>query len=153
MTEIDYDLPIDSPALAVDEGKVWTPKQFSDGLTLDLTDDEIKRAFEIIITVCRKWRAQFAAKLRHGNFSVEEAMRLLDNMEDELVTRLAESMDLIATVDAAPVFEGQPPIVDLVGALPSHYSANYGFDHERKSWEVKRAKDLGQDFLGSDHLE
>lgn len=153
MSEFDSQLPVDSPEMKVDEGKVWTPKQFSDGLTMELTDDEIKQSYAIIVDVSRKWRRTFASKLRHGNFTVEQAMKLVDQMEDELVTRLAEDLDIIATVDAAPVFEGQPPVIELVGALPSHSSAKFGLDHEKKSWEVKRAKDLGQDFLGSDKLD
>ncbi len=153
MSEIDLSLPVDSPDLPVHEGIVRTPKQFSEGLTLDLTDDEIKRALQIIIPLSHRYRSKFASKLRHTNFTVEQAMKLVDEMEDELVTRLAESMSLIATVDASPVFEGQPPIIDLVGALPDHYSAKHGFDHEKKGFEVKRAKDLNQDFLGSDRLE
>jgi hypothetical protein len=61
-------------------------------------------------------------------------------------------MDLIATVDASPVFSGEPPVVDIVGALDSHYSAKFGMDHERKEWEVKRAAQQGTAFLGSDRL-
>lgn len=152
MSEMDFELPVDSPALGVDEGKVFTPKQFSDGLTLDLTDDEIKRAFEIIVSVSRRHRAKFITKVQHPGFNVEKAMKMIDEFEDELITRLAESMDLIATVDASPVFSGEPPVVDIVGALDSHYTAKYGLDHEKKEWEVKRATQQGQDFLGSDRL-
>jgi hypothetical protein len=152
MSEMDFELPVDSPALGVDEGKVFTPKQFSDGLTLDLTDDEIKRCFEIIVRVSRRWRAKFITKVQHPDFNVEKAMKMIDDFEDELVTTLAESMDLIATVDASPVFSGEPPIVDVVGALDSHYSAKFGMDHERKEYEVKRAKSQNEDFLGSSRL-
>lgn len=152
MSEMDFELPVDSPALGVDEGKVWSPKQFSDGLTLDLTDDEIKRMFEIVVTVSRKWRQVFITKVHHPDFNVEKAMKLIDQFEDELITRLAEGMDLIATVDASPVFAGEPPVVDIVGALDSHYSAKYGMDHEKKEYEVKRASREGTDFLGSDRL-
>jgi hypothetical protein len=147
------DLPVDSPTLPTNDGKVWTTKQYSDTLTLDLTDDEILQSFRIIQSISLKWSNVFRTKLRHGNFKVEEAMKLVDQMEDELVTTLAEKMDLIATVDASPVFEGEPPVVELIGALPSHYSANFGLDHEKKEWEVKRAKDRGEAFLGSDHIE
>jgi L-rhamnose isomerase len=152
MSEMNFELPVDSPDLDVNEGKVWSPKQFSDGLTLDLTDDEIKRMFEIVVTVSRKWRAVFITKVQHPGFNVEKAMKLIDDFEDELITRLAESMDLIATVDASPVFSGEPPVVDIVGALDSHYSAKFGMDHERKEWEVKRAAQQGTAFLGSDRL-
>lgn len=146
--EMDFSLPVDSPAMPVNEGIVRTPKAFSDGLTLDLTDDEITQALRIILQVKGKWQGVFRSKLRHTNFTVEQAMKLCDQFEDELVTRLAEGLDLIATVDAAPVFEGQPPVVELVGALDSHYSAKYGQDHEKKTWEVQKAIERGEVFLG-----
>jgi hypothetical protein len=145
-------LPVDSPEIPVDEGKVFTPKQFSDGLTMDLTDDEIQKSLKIILETKVKWEGIFRAKIGHGGINVEQAMKLIDQFEDELITRLADSLSLIATVDASPVFEGQPPIIDLVGALPSHYSAKYGADHEKKRSEVVAAKAKGQAFLGIDKI-
>lgn len=150
---ISDDEPVTSPELPADEGIVHTPKQFSDALTLDLTDEEIQRAYVIISKTSTKWRYIFASKLGHNNFTVEQAMKLVDQFEDELKTRLADELDLLAAVDVEPVFDGQPPVVELIGALPSHYSARYGADHEKKTWEVKKAKGLGQDFLGADRLE
>lgn len=148
------DNPVTSPTLPTNEGFVYTPKQFSDALTLDLTDGEIQRAIQIITSVARKWRSIFAYRLGpHSSFTIDQAMKLVDNFEDEVKTQLAEELDLLATVDVTPVFEGQPPVVELLGALPGHSSAKYGLDHEKKEWEVKKAKTLGQDFLGSDRLE
>jgi hypothetical protein len=144
-----YDLPVNSPELPTDSGVVMTRKAFSDGLTLDLTDSEISQALRITLPIKEKWSAIFVRKLNSGQFTVDQAMKLVDQFEDELVTTLATKMDLIATVDASPVFEGQPLIVDFVGALDSHYTANYGFDHEKKAWEVQRANLRGEDFLGS----
>jgi hypothetical protein len=71
MSDMNYELPVNSPSLAVDEGKVFSPKQFSDGLTLDLPDNEIKRMFEIVVTVSRKWRTVFITKVSHPDFNVE----------------------------------------------------------------------------------
>lgn len=153
MQDVDLTLPVDSPSLPVDKGIVKSPKAFSDGLTLDLTDDEITQALQITLRVKTKWQDIFRSRLRHSNFTVEQAMRLCDQFEDELVTRLAESLDIIATVDASPVFEGEPPIVDFIGALDSHYSAKYGADHEKKTYEVRKAERLGQAFLGVDKLQ
>ena len=144
--------PVTSPTLPANEGFVYTPKQFSDALTLDLTDGEIQQALGIIVNTSKKWRTRFAYKSLTGFHDVEEAMKLVDQFESELKTRLAD-IDLLATVDVMPVFEGQPPIVELVGALPGHPSEKYGLDHEKKTWEVKKAKALGQDFLGSDHID
>lgn len=146
--------PVTSPTLPANEGIVHTPKQFSDALTLDLTDEEITRAFAITTSVSRKWRQIFAYRLGpHSTFTLDQAMKLVDNFEDELKTQLAEKLDILAQVDVTPVIEGQPPVVEILGALPSHSSTKYGLDHEKKTWEVKKAKALGQDFLGSDKLE
>lgn len=144
---------ITSPNMGVNDGIVTSAKSFSDNLTLELTDSEIKRAFEIIMDVKNRWQGTFRSKLRHANFTVEDAMKLVDDMEGELVDRLANELQLIATVDAAPVFHGEPPIIELVGALPGHSVAKYGLDHEKKEWEVKRSKDQGEDFLGSKNLD
>ena len=157
MTESSFIFPdtptVTSPELPVQEGIVHTPKQFSDALTLDLTDDEIQRALQIIVQTSRKWRTRFSYRAHLNSFhDVEDAMRLVDQFEDEIKSRLAE-MHLLATVDVTPLLNGEAPVVELVGALPTHSSAQYGLDHERKSWEVQKAKRLGQDFLGSDDLE
>lgn len=146
------DAPVNSPSLPTDEGIVKTPKEFSDALTLDLTDEEIQQALRIIIAVSSKWQEVFRSRLRHVNFTIEDAMKLVDQFEDELVYELATKLDVLAHVDVAGVFEGKPPVVELVGALPSHSSAKHGLDHERKEWEVKKAKDKGQDFLGIDRI-
>jgi hypothetical protein len=143
-----YELPVNSPELPTDSGVVMSRKAFSDGLTLDLTDSEIQQALSITLPIKNKWSAVFRSKLNSGQFTVDQAMKLVDQFEDELVSTLAERMDLIATVDASPVFEGEPLIIDFVGALPSHYTARYGMDHERKRYEVLKAKDRGEAFLG-----
>jgi hypothetical protein len=143
-----YELPVNSPNLPTNSGIVLSPKQFSDGLTLDLTDSEISEALAIVLPIKNKWRQRFILKLNSAQFTVEQAMKLVDQFEDELVTTLAERMNLIATVDAAPVFEGEPLVVEFVGALDGHYTANYGFDHEKKEWEVKRSILRNEAFLG-----
>src|SRR5438270_7743593 len=126
------DLPVNSPTLPVSQGIVRSPKEFSDGLTLDLTDEEIARALAITLPIRKKWSTKFRSQFRHDGFTVEKALTMIDQFEDELVYELATKMELIATVDASPIFEGQPPIIDFVGCLPSHVSAKHGLDHEKK---------------------
>ena len=136
-----------SPQLPVDDGIVSSAKQFSDGLTQDLTDDEIKRAFEMTVRISNKWHEKFAKSFGpHSIFTPELALEALDAFEEELKYELATKLDVYATVDATPVFEGNPPIVEFAGALPSHKIAKYGLDHERKSIEVKRATAKGEDY-------
>lgn len=151
--EPDLDNIVTTPTMPTDPGIVYNPKQFSDGLTLDLTDDEIQRAMEITLSIRRKWSDKFRSRFGvHGGFTAEDAFRMLDQFETELKETLAERMDLVASVDMEPVLMGEPPIITFEGALPSHYTAQFGMDHEKKEWEVKRAKDRGQDFLGIDKI-
>lgn len=151
--EPDLDNVVTSPTMPTDPGIVYSPKQFSDSLTLDLTDAEIQRAMEITLRIRSKWSARFRSRFgTHGGFSFDDAVTMLNQFESELKETMATEMDLMVSVDMEPVLAGAPPVITFEGALPSHSSAVYGLDHERKEWEVKRAKDLGQDFLGIDKI-
>lgn len=148
--------PVTSPTLNTGSDIVTSAKQFSDVLTLDLTDTEIKQAFEMIIKISRKWQQRF--RYKYNNISayahlsesqiIEEAAQLVDEYEKEIHNELAEKLHLFVTVDMAPVFEGEPLIVEFLGALDTHSSAQYGLDHEKKEWEVKKATKLGESYLG-----
>lgn len=135
--------------MPVDDGIVHSAKEFSDVLTQELNDDEIKRAFELIVKITEKWHEKFVQKFRAGAiFSAESALEACEKFEDELKYELATKLDVYATVDATPIFEGEPPIVEIVGALPSHSIAKHGFDHEKKVWEVQHATERGEDYYG-----
>jgi hypothetical protein len=141
--------PITSPHLPTDDGIVSSAKEFSDALTQELTDDEIKTAFEMIVRISEKWHEKFARSFGPSHtFTPEEALEALDAFEEELKYELATRLHVYATVDATPVFEGEPPIVELAGALPSHSIAKEGFDHDRKTWEVQHATERGEDYYG-----
>lgn len=145
---------VNSPTLSTDDGIVRSPKEFSDALTLDLTDEEISQALAITLPIRKKWSARFRYKLSDPNaFTVDEAMKLVDQFEQELTYELATRAHLMVSVDVSGVFEGQPPVIEFIGALPSHPSAKYGLDHEKKEAEVKKAKETGQDFLGITKLD
>lgn len=138
-----------SPELPVDSGVVRTQKEFSDVLTMDLEDNEIKRAFEIMMPIKRKWEERFQLRFNDPlNFTVENAMELVDQFEEELKYELATKLDLYVTIDVTPLLEGEPMIIDFQGALESHKSAKYGYDHERKQHEVRDATKHGEDYLG-----
>ena len=140
--------PVTSPQLPTDDGIVKSAKQFSDALTQDLTYDEIKGAFELTVSITKKWHAKFGRRFGpHAIFTPEEALEELDKFEEELKYELATKLDVYATVDPTPVFEGKGPIVEFAGALPSHKIAKYGFDHDRKSSEVKKATARGEDYF------
>lgn len=140
---------VTSPTLPTDDGIVHTPKEFSDSLTQELTDDEIKRAFEMIMRITNKWHGKFVRRFGpHAIFTPEEALEALDEFEEELKYELATRLHIFASVDPAPVFEGEAPIVEIVGALPSHSIASEGFDHEKKTWEVQHATARDEDYYG-----
>jgi hypothetical protein len=119
---------------------------------MDLTDEEIAHALKVTIPIKRKWQDIFRSKLRHQNFTEIEAMRLLDQFENELTYELATKCNMLAHVDAEPVFLGEPPIIEFTGKIGSSTTPEE-FDHEKKEWEVKKSKELGEDFLGAGHLE
>jgi len=140
-------MSVTSPHLPVDDGIVTSAKQFSDALTQELTDDEIKRAFELTVRISQKWHEKFVSKFGpHSIFTPEEALEELDAFEEELKYELATRLHVYATVDATPVFEGEPPIVEFAGALPSHNIAKYGFDHEKQQSLVTKATARGEDY-------
>jgi hypothetical protein len=139
---------VTSPTLPTDDGIVTSAKQFSDALTQELTDEEIKQAFELTIRITEKWHEKFVRRFSGGIFTPEEALEALDEFEEELKYELATRLHVYATVDPSPVFEGEGPIVEFMGALPSHSIAKEGFDHDKKTWEVQHATERGENYYG-----
>lgn len=140
---------VTSPNLPTSEGIIHTPKDFSGSLTLELSDEDIKRGFELVMKIKSKWESRFRSKFNDpSTFELDDVLKELSEFEDEVRTRLAEELNVLATVDTVPILDGQPPIVDWVGKLPGDALYSYGFDHERKEWEVKRATVRGEDYLG-----
>lgn len=138
-----------SPELPVrDTGIVKTKKEFSDSLTQDLTDEEIQRAMQLMLPIKQKWQRKFISRYTHEtNFNPDQAMKLVDEFEKELVATMAEKANLIVSVDVVPLLEGKPLVIEYVGVLPGH-SASKGFDHERKAFEVKKAVQREEDWYG-----
>jgi hypothetical protein len=137
---------VTSPNLPTGKDTVSTAKQFSGAMTLDLTDDEIKKALEITVNIVRKHQTKW--RLKYPFDSLEQVADLLEELEKELGHRLMEELDVLVKVDGTPVFEGLPPVIDWMGKLDTSSLAKYGQDHEKKTWEVQKAKDRGEDFLG-----
>jgi hypothetical protein len=106
------------------------------GFAQDLTDIEVGQMGKIIGKIQRTYA-------RKANTPEN-----LDQLRDEVVTRLAEEMGLLATLDPTPCFHGEPPIVEIIGKVSGHSFHKDGFDHERKYWEVQKANKLGEDYLG-----
>lgn len=148
---------VTSPTLPTND-VVTSLKGFSDTLTMDLTDEEIQRAMKTVLPIISKWQRIFRSKITPNTLmsyrDVEDMMKDVDKFEDEVKTTFMEKMDLLVSVDIMPVLEGTGyPAIVFEGALDTHSTAKYGLDHEKKSHEVRKAKDLGEVFLGANSLE
>ena len=101
----------------------------------DLTDEEVTKLFRVVEEVRYKYagRANTADNLEH--------------LRDETLTRLMD-IGILATMDPAPCFYGEPPIIEVIGKVSGDSLHRYGFDHERKGWEVNKANERNEDWLG-----
>ena len=106
------------------------------GFAAELTDYEVGEVGKIIGSIQRK----FAHR--------PNTPEVLDQLRDEVITRLAEQLNILATLDPTPCFHGEPPIVEIVGKVAGDGIHKEGFDHERKYWEVQKANDLGEAYRG-----
>lgn len=135
-----------SPNLPTGKDVVNTAKGFAGATTLDLTDEETKVFLETTVAITRnhqaKWRMLYPFK------SIEQCMKLCDKLEQELAYTMMERLNVLVRVDATPVFEGNGPIIEYIGKMEGTSLARYGQDHEKKTWEVQKAQERGEDFLG-----
>lgn len=136
---------VTSPNLPTGKDTVSTAKEFSGAMTLDMTDDEIKRVLEITVSTVKKHQEQWKRIFPFD--SIEQCADLLEELEKELAYKLME-LDVLVKIDGTPIFEGHPPIIEYLGRLDTSSIAKYGQDHEKKEWEVKKADARGEDYLG-----
>lgn len=101
----------------------------------DLQDQEAAEVARITMAVSRKYATRIATPEN------------LEALRDEVLTRLADA-SILATVDVAPVLNGEPPIVEIIGKVAGDPQHKYGFDHEKKQYEVRKATQRGEDYLG-----
>lgn len=145
---MQIDVPT-SPDLPTQGDMIASKKAFSDAMTLDLSDEEIEKCMTIIMRIRNKHMMRFRQKFNDiQNFTVDDALRYLSEFEDELRTTLAEEAHVLATVDSEPVIFGDPPVIEWLGVLPGGSLDRYGTDHEKKTWEVQRANERGESYLG-----
>lgn len=140
---------VTSPDLPTQDTLIKSAKHFSGTQTLDLTDEEIQRAWRIIQRIRRKWMEVFRRKFNDPSlFTMDQAWALVEQFEDEIKTDLMEKVDILATVNVMPTLEGEPIEVEFIGKMPGSDLYKYGMDHERKQWEVKQANERNESFLG-----
>lgn len=101
----------------------------------DLTDIEAQNAFKTIVQITNRYS-------RRAN-TVEN----LEMLRDEVLTKLAEQ-NILASFDPTPCFYDEPPLVTLEGKISGDYTHDYGTDHERKGWEIRKAHSRSEDYLG-----
>jgi len=118
----------------VPDDKIKSGKQFAE-FASELQDTEVEQLIKIHVALQQKWA--FRAN------TVEN----LEAMRDEYLTRFAEA-GIVATVDASPCLYGEPPVVEILGKVSGDPIHTDGFDHERKQWEVRRAVERNEDYLG-----
>jgi hypothetical protein len=113
-------------------------------MTLDLTDDEIKKAIELTVGIVHKHQAQW--RMKYPFDSIEQIADLLEELEKELSYELMMELDVLVRVDGTPIFEGGGPVIEWLGKMPHSSLAKYGQDHEKKEYEVKKAQQRGEDY-------
>jgi hypothetical protein len=101
----------------------------------ELTDSEITEVFKIIALVQEKYAPK------------ANTPENLDALRDETLTRLMEK-GVLATLDPAPCFYGEPPVIEIIGKVGDNVYAKEGFDHEKKMYEVRKATERGEEWLG-----
>lgn len=106
------------------------------GFAAELTDYEVGEVGKIIGSIQRKYAQR------------PNTPEVLDQLRDEVITRLAEQLNILATLDPTPCFHGEPPIVEILGKVAGDNIHKDGFDHERKYWEVQKANELGEAYRG-----
>lgn len=104
-------------------------------MAADLTDEDISRTFRVVEEI----RLKYAGK--PSSESNLEALR------DEVLTKLAD-IGILATLDPTPIFYGEPPTLEILGRVAGHSDHTHGFDHEKKGYEVRKANERGEDWLG-----
>jgi hypothetical protein len=137
-----------SPELETPDTNITSEKAFTGAMMLDLTDDQIAECIKIIVPIRERYRNKFIRMLGDPFLDLDDVMDVVEQMEDELKTTLAERQSVLATIDATPLLEGQPIVIEWLGVLPYHDVNKYGYDHEREEWLVKKANERDEDYYG-----
>lgn len=101
----------------------------------DLTDSEITRFFKVVEEV----RVKYAGR--------KNTVQNLESLRDETLTRLMD-IGILATMDPTPCFYGEPPVIEVIGKVAGDTVHKYGFDHEKKGWEVNKSNERNEEWLG-----
>lgn len=122
------------PNLPVPDDRIKSAKQLAQ-FASELQDTEVQQLANIVAAISRRYSTRSAT------------VKNLEALRDEILTRTA-NVGLLVTVDVAPVLNGEPPVIEVIGHIEGHDKNKYGMDHERKEYEVKKSVERGEDFLG-----
>lgn len=122
------------PTPQIPDDIVTTPKQFAD-FASELLDTEVQQAVAIVVAIQEKYKHR------------PNTASNLNMLRDEALERLA-AIGILATLDPAPCFHGEPPILEIIGKVSTNAIHTDGFDHEQKAFEVRKAVVRGEDYLG-----
>lgn len=120
--------------LSTPDTPITSGKQLAE-VAYELTDEEVQKTFTTVMEISEKYKYRRATP------------EVLTELEDEVKTRL-HAIGILATVNAMPVLDGQPPFVDIIGKVSDDGLHQHGFDHERKGWEINKANERKEDYLG-----
>lgn len=120
--------------LPTPDDKIKSRKQFVHWND-ELLDSEAQEAIKIIAEV----QAKYALK--------QNTKENLEELRDEALHRLAD-INIIAELDPSPCLYGEPPILEIKGKIQVDDIHQYGFDHEQKAYEVNKALERGEEYLG-----
>jgi hypothetical protein len=123
------------PTPHIPDDRISNPAKLAQFAT-ELTDYEVKQIGRIVGQLVMKYG-------RKANTPEN-----LEALRDEALTRLADELNILATLDPAPCFYGEPPTLEIVGKVPTDDLHKYGFDHERKQHEVLEANKRNEAFRG-----
>lgn len=101
----------------------------------ELLDSEAQEAVQVIASVQSKYADR------------QNTVENLEELRDEALTRLME-IGILAEFDPTPAFYGEPPILEIRGKISTDPLHKYGFDHEQKQYEVRKAQERGEEYLG-----
>lgn len=113
---------------------ITSGKQFADFAT-ELLDSEVQQAVKVVVSIQEKYR-------HRPNTAAN-----LEQLRDEALARLAD-IGILATLDPAPCFHGEPPVLEILGKVKGDPIHTQGLDHEQKGYEVRKSVQRGEDYLG-----
>jgi hypothetical protein len=112
-------------------------KELSTGLmrqdTTELREEDVRNIGRLAAQIVPKYKYRL------------RSAQTLQEFDNEVMHRFAE-VGLIARVLPDP--DTGMYTIDVIGHVPGHDIHKFGFDHEEKQYEVRKATERGEDYRG-----